>query len=553
MDTVRVQLPSGNVRDFDYGTRVETVIRMDDRGKSDYPIIAAIVNDVVVSLSFKVEVDARIEAVTLDSDYGARIYRRSLSFLLTMASREIFPERRLVIGHALGEGYYYYYDSGVVPDERDLKLLNGRMREIVDENRPIIRRSVGYLTAIEYFKGTTEEATLLLLEQRNDPKIPLYCCGKVRTLSYEPLVPSTSLLSVFDLTRYPPGFLLRYPSRTTPEELSEFRENRVLFSIFQEHKKWGNILDVDCVGKLNRISGTEEIREFIRVSEALHDKNISQIADSIAEHSQDVKIVLIAGPSSSGKTTFTKKLAIQLKVDGLEPAVISLDDYFVPRELTPRDERGEYDFESIDAIDIRLLNEHLNILLDGGEIEVPAFDFKTGSRKRSGRVLTLAESGILLMEGIHGLNPRLTEEVARENKYLVYISALTQLNLDDHNRISTTDNRLVRRMVRDYQFRGHSARDTFKMWPSVRRGEERNIFPYQNNADSALNSALDYELAVLKVYAEPLLRTVKPGESEYAEATRLQAFLTNFASIPDRHVPSESILREFIGGSSFRY
>jgi uridine kinase len=333
----------------------------------------------------------------------------------------------------------------------------------------------------------------------------------------------------------------------------EFQDNPVIFDIYQEYKAWGKILNVNCVGRLNELFAQGRADHFVRVAETLHDKKIANIADRIHERQEDIRVVLVAGPSSSGKTTFTKKLAIQLQVVGFNPSIISLDDYFVPREETPRDENGNYDFEALEAIDIQLLNEHLIRLFDGEEIQVPSFDFRSGRRREYGSRLALSERGILLMEGIHGLNDRLTPRVPRERKYKIYVSALTQVNLDDHNRIPTTDNRLLRRMVRDYQFRGHSAVDTLEMWPSVRKGENTHIFPFQNSADSAFNSALDYELAVLKVYAEPLLKTVKPYHKVYTEAVRLLSFLNNFAPLPARYVPSSSILREFIGNSSFEY
>ncbi len=310
---------------------------------------------------------------------------------------------------------------------------------------------------------------------------------------------------------------------------------------------------MSSVGALNKVNASKGIKDYIQVAEALQDKKIAAIADQIAAKAGKVKVALIAGPSSSGKTTTSKKLAIQLKVIGLDPVTISLDDYFVDRDRTPRDEKGEYDFECLEALDVDYLNEQLVTLFSGGEIELPAFDFKTGSRRSSGKKLRLGERGILVLEGIHGLNDELTPRIKREQKYKIYVSALTQINLDDHNRVSTTDNRLLRRMVRDYNFRGHSAQSTLKMWPSVQAGERSHIFPYQNSADAAFNSALDYELGVLKVYAEPLLRTVKPSCVEYSEARRLQAFLDNFAPIPAASVPGDSLLREFIGDSEFKY
>jgi uridine kinase len=327
----------------------------------------------------------------------------------------------------------------------------------------------------------------------------------------------------------------------------------MLFQIYREHKQWGRVLGISSVGRLNRLTARGEIHGVIRVAEALHEKKIARIADRIRETGETEKVVLIAGPSSSGKTTFTKKLSIQLRVVGLKPVTISLDNYFVRRELTPLDEEGNYDFEQIDAIDVPLLNEHLLELFAGREVHLPTFNFKTGLPEYRGNVVRIPERGILLMEGIHGLNDALTPRISPDHKFKVYVSALTQLNLDDHNRISTTDNRLIRRMVRDHQFRGHSAVDTLTMWPSVRRGENEYIFPYQDSADEAFNTALDYELGVLRNHAEPLLRQVKPNHPVYHEAVRLQTFLRNFTIIPEKLVPTESILREFVGDSGFHY
>ena len=554
MQTIFCTLPSKKRIKLDYGTRVSELIRSEaEFSAPPRPIIAALVNNELVSLSFKIEISSSLEPVSLDSEVGMRIYRNSLSFLLSRAVSELFPRRKLIIGHSLGHGYYFYFNSEEEVSADDLEGIEKRMRVIVARNEPIVRRVISYGEALDYFMKTGHHSRVELLRFRNEAKIPVYESGEHREIGYQPLVQSTGLLNLFELKPYSPGFLLRYPSSAAPDRVAEFSDNPVLFSVFMEYKAWGKILNVNSVGKLNRLVESQKIGDFIQVAEALHNKKIASIADRIAERRGTVRAVMIAGPSSSGKTTFTKKLGIQLKVLGFNPIAISLDDYFVPREKTPLDENGDYDFEALEAIDIELLNQHLIRLLKGEEIEIPLFDFKIGDRRPSGKHLKLNRRSILLMEGIHGLNDALTPQVDPETKYKVYVSALTQLNLDDRNRIPTTDNRLLRRMVRDHQFRGHSALRTLQMWPSVRRGEDRNIFPYQNNADSAFNSALDYELAVLKNYAETLLRTVKPFHREYAEAMRLTSFLHNFIGIPDREVPRDSILREFIGGSKFHY
>jgi uridine kinase len=551
MQTIEVSLESGETREYPYGTTVSTIFETGMGSRDENPIIAALVNNTLTSLSYKVEINSEVKAVRLYSHYGNRIYRRSLSFLLAMASREIFPNRHLIIGHSLGDAFYYYYEGMAQISDEDVSALEQKMREISEQALPITRRVLSYEQTLNYIEKEGLDATLQLLRYRNDPKIPVYTCHNFIDLSYEPLVQNTDLLKIFKLRNYPPGFLLRFPQARTPDHVSEFQDNPILFSIYTEYKAWGKILDLNCTGRLNRLIEQREIQHFIQVAEALHEKKISLIADRIHEKRDRVKVVLIAGPSSSGKTTFTRRLAIQLRVLGFNPVIIGLDDYFLPIELTPLDEFGKPNFEDLHSLNVELLNRHLLSLFEGEEVEVPIFDFVNQRPKEQGTKLRFSNRSILLMEGIHGLNPGLTPNIPEDRKYRVYISALTQLNLDDHNRISTTDNRLIRRFVRDHQFRGNSALDTLNMWESVRRGENKNIFPYQNEADSAFNSALDYELAVLKPYVEPLLKTVKANEDVYNEALRLLGFLENFSAIPSHMVPEDSILREFIGDSIF--
>ncbi|MCK5736352.1 MAG: nucleoside kinase, partial [Spirochaetaceae bacterium] len=372
---------------------------------------------------------------------------------------------------------------------------------------------------------------------------------------HSPMVQATGVLKTFAVDYYRGGFLLRYPSSQNPENMGKPDEEPKLFNIYEEHKKWGMILGVSNVAQLNALSRNRSgAREFIQTAEALHDRKIAELAGMITAKQNHAKVILIAGPSSSGKTTFTKKLALSLKSAGLKPLLISLDDYYKERSKVPLDEDGKPDFEVLEALDIHQFNRNLEDLFAGRETEIPIFDFKrVGGRLDSGRKIRLEEDGILLFEGIHGLNPNLTPGMEKDKAFRIYISALTQLNLDDHDRIPTTDNRLVRRIVRDHQFRSYPAIDTLKMWPSVRRGEEKHIFPYQGSADVMFNSALDYELAILKVFAEPLLRTVSPKEKEYGEARRLMSFLRNFSPFPVEDVPELSIIREFIGRSGFRY
>ncbi|MFP4491704.1 MAG: nucleoside kinase [Spirochaetaceae bacterium] len=551
MQEVTITLPEGVKAAYPYGTRVEAILGAKDESNKENPVVAAMVNNKLVSLSFKVEINAEVEPVHLYSPYGNRIYRRSLCFLLAMASSEIFPERHLIIGHSLGDGFYYYYEGMAEVPEKDIRALEGRMKELADAHLPIRRRVTSYSEALEHLRKEGLTATTELLRFRNDSKIPIYVCGDFIDISYEPLLQNTSLLFIFELRNYAPGFLLRFPQSRTPDRISEFTDNPILFSIFKEYKAWGKILGVNCAGSLNDMVEKRQIRPFVQVAEALHEKKISQIADAVYDKRETVKVVLIAGPSSSGKTTFTHRLAIQLRVLGFNPVIIGLDDYFLSKDETPVDEEGKPDFENLNALNVDLLNSHLLSLFAGEEVEIPIFDFVVQRPKESGRRLQFSNRSILLIEGIHGLNPDLTPEIPEKDKFKVYISALTQLNLDDHNRISTTDNRLIRRIVRDHQYRGNSALATLNMWDSVRRGENKNIFPFQNNADTAFNSALDYELSVLKPYVEPLLNTVKPYDKVFNEAKRLLSFLENFSPIPSTFVPEHSILREFIGGSPF--
>ncbi len=550
---ITVTFPSGRESAYPSGTRVEEIIRDPEFRSLQSTLVGVMVDRDIASLTYRIETNCRLEPVLLDTREGANIYRRSLCFLLTIAAKQLFPDRRLVIGHSLGRGYFYHFDGLDRTGAQDIQALRRRMSELVAEGLPVVRRVVSYSEAVEYFERNHQPDTVLLLRGVNDPKIPVYTCGSFMDLAHAPLVPNTRLLGVFDIMDYPPGFLLRYPPWNHPQRLSPFRDNPVLFSIYREYKNWGKILSVGSVGELNELVQNRKTRQFIQIAEALQDKKIAEIADRITARRDTVHVILVAGPSSSGKTTFAKKLAVQLQVLGRNPVLISLDDYFLPREQTPLDEEGKYDFEALEAIDVPLLNEQLLQLMVGREVEVPRFDFHTGMRRDSGHFLRLPQRSVLILEGIHGLNERLTPRIPKEQKYTVYVSALTQLNLDDHNRISTTDNRLLRRMVRDSQFRGHTAQRTLDMWPSVRKGESRNIFPFQNSADSAFNSALDYECAVLKVYAEPLLKTVKPDQPGFHEARRLLSFLTNFAPIPPSWVPEYSILREFIGESAFKY
>lgn len=554
MQMLNIELPDGKKISVQNGTRIREIMDIHNLSNPGSPYIAMRVNNRITSITARLGYNCRLDPVELESPDGLRIYRMSLSYLLEMASKEVLPNLRLKISHSIGSSFYYFFEDRNEVDEADLRKLSDRMTEIVEADFPVDLIKMPYGEALEMFRGFNQPETVILLEGMNSASINLNSCNGFMAPFFGPLVEKTSILKYFHIMKYKNGFLLRYPGSKNPREVKPFEDRPLLYSIYEEYKSWGKILNVNCVGQMNRLTtDKKEMQHFIRVSEALHNKKIAKIADDILQRKGDVKVVLIAGPSSSGKTTFTKKLAIQLQVVGFNPIVVSLDDYYRPRHEVPLDEFGEKDLEALGALDVPLLNRNLIDLFDGKEAEIPIFDFKMGGRRENGRKLVLGDRSIILMEGIHGLNNDLTPDIPAERKYRIYLSALTQLNIDDHNRIATTDNRLIRRMVRDHQFRNYDALNTFQIWPSVRRGEEKNIFPYQESADSAFNSALDYELSVLKVYAEPLLHSVKPDSPEYGDASRLLDFLSNFRPVPDNMVPADSILREFIGNSDFKY
>lgn len=554
MQMLNIKLPDGKKITCQNGIKIRQIDelkKVDSKGNS---YIAYRINNKVTSLAERINYSCEIEPVELESSDGLRIYRKSLCFLLEMASKDVFPEFHLKISHSIGSSFYYFFEDQTAIKESDLKKLSKRMKEIVDSAYTIDVIKVPYTQALEMFHDFNQPETLMLMEEMNSSSIAMNSCNDFLAPSFTPLVGNTSVLQYFDVMKYQNGFLLRFPGSASPREIKEFEDRPLLYSIYEEYKSWGKILNVNCVGQMNKLTTKKkEMQHFIRVSEALHNKKIAQIADDILHRKGDVKVVLIAGPSSSGKTTFTKKLAIQLQVVGFNPIIVSLDDYYRPREEVPVDEFGKKDLEALEALDVPLLNKNLIRLFENKEVEFPIFDFKIGGRRETGKILKMEDRSILLMEGIHGLNEGLTPDIPAERKYKIYLSALTQLNIDDHNRIATTDNRIIRRMVRDHHFRNYDALNTFKIWPSVRRGEEKNIFPYQESADSAFNSALDYEISVLKVFAEPLLRSVKPDCREYSDASRLLDFLSHFTPIPSYLVPEDSILREFIGNSSFKY
>jgi uridine kinase len=552
MQNVKIRLEDGReiVRPAGIGTGALFAETGSEEAGS--PIVAALVNNELLSLDAKIESDCRIVPVRADSTAGALVYRRSLCFLLAMAARSLHPGRRLIAGMAIGTGFYHYFEDEKALDEDQVESFATLMRELVTRNLPINLERWPWDKACGYFELQAQPDTLALVRNLNDPLIPINECDGFRDLRVAPLVASTGILLAWELIPYHGGLLLRYPHRGMGTAIDAFVDSPILYRIAEDYRERGRILGVGSVGRLHNLR-SEGMKEYIQIAEALQDRKIASIAEAVAGRRQRPRIVLIAGPTSSGKTTTAKKLSIQLKVLGLEPVPVELDNFFLDREQTPLDAEGKPDFESIRALDVEFLNDCLLRLFEGEEVMMPLFDFKSGSRKAQGQPLRLSGREILILEGIHGLNDALTPRIPHEDKFKLYVSALTQLNLDDHNRISTTDYRLLRRMVRDNLFRGHGSAATLAMWPSVQRGEREYIFPFQNSADEAFNSALDYELGVLKVFADPLLRMIKPTMPEYAEARRIQAFLDYILPIPAQHVPGDSILREFIGKSDFSY
>ncbi|QEN03786.1 nucleoside kinase [Thiospirochaeta perfilievii] len=518
----------------------------------DKSIIAASANNKIISLHHELKSNCNIEPIYIDTIPGSRAYRQTLCFILSMAAKEVLPNKKLIIGHSLGHAFYYYFLDEIVTED-ELILLENRMHEIVEEDRPIKENYISWVEAVNYFKSIHQYDTAQLLEYRTEDDLKIVDCLGFKEIYHMPLAPSTGYIKTFDLVNKGNGFLLHFPHSLNPKKLTPVEDMPVIFGIFQDYKKWVKIQEVHCVGKLNELSLTKSIRHFIKLSETEHDRQIVNIASKIQKNIDSVKAILIAGPSSSGKTTFSKKLALALEINGIKPINISLDDYYLPHDKVPVDEFGEKDLETVHALNIPLLNQNLIDLLAGKETYIPINDFTKGIQILEGRKLKLEENNVLIIEGIHALNDELTDKVPKSSKFKIYISALTGLNLDDNNRISSTDNRLLRRMVRDYNFRRYSADNTFNIWPSVNRGEKKYIFPFQGSADCVFNSALPYEIAVLKIYAEPLLRTIRPDNANYNEAVRILNLLSNFTPIPEDLVPSDSLIREFIGKSYFKY
>jgi len=545
---IEVILPDGRVIVGPRDSTIEEFLKLIKKWEGT-PIVGAVVEGNLKELTYRLNKDSNVKPVNMASSDGSKIYRRSLMFLLETAFEELFPNHFLTIDHSVPNGgYFCRVLGGKILSVAEIDSIEEKMKELVSKNLSIFKEKVQLTDAIDYFRKKSYHDKLRLLKYRKKPYLILYRLENHRDYHHGYMVPSTGYLRVFKLLPRGEGFILQYPRRKTPEQLFPMPKYNKLLKIFNQYGTWLESLDIDSVGALNDSIVSGSIREVILVSEALHEQKIAQVADKISKQPEKTKIVLIAGPTSSGKTTFSKRLAIQLLTHGLSPFALEMDNYFVDRDKTPKDEYGNYNFESFEAIDSRLISDHLNKLLCGEKVALPRFNFKTGKREK-GNAVQLNEKQIILIEGIHGLNPGLLNDISSKNAFRIYISCLTQLNLDHYNRISTTDTRMLRRIVRDAQTRGFTAQRTIGLWESVRRGERENIFPYQEYADEIFNSALVYELAVLKSYAEPLLRQIEYGTDEYLESKRLLAFLEWFLPIESELIPDNSILREFIGNS----
>ncbi len=547
---VQVTFPDSTIRQYPIGT---TLLEMSKEHATSFeaPIVVAKVNNELKELSKAIKNDCMVEFFDMTHSDGLRIYQRSVTFLLLRAARDVLGECKVIVEHSISKGFYCEIQGDLIVTQEMLDKISRKMQELVDQDIPFEKISVPLEEALRIFHENGMYDKVKLFKYRRASTVNLYKLGWLSNYFYGYMVPSTGHLKHFRIVLAEPGFVLQFPSQKMPNEVPPYVPQTKLSQVFRECENWGRIMNVDTVGALNDIVCKGGVGDLIRISEALHEKKIAQIADMIAERKGQVGMVLIAGPSSSGKTTFAQRLSIQLRVNGLRPQSISLDDYFVNREFTPVDEKGDLDFEALEAVDVSLFNQNLAQLLRGEAVELPTFNFQTGTREYKGRVLKLDVNDILVIEGIHGLNEKLTATIPKENKFKIYVSALTQLNIDDHNRIPTTDTRILRRIVRDNQFRGNNAERTIQLWPSVRRGEEKNIFPFQQYADVMFNSSLIYELSILKQFAEPLLFNVDKSLPQYGEAKRLIKFLDYFLGVSSEEVPKNSIIREFIGGGCF--
>ena len=538
----------------DWGTRLKDVAKMIATPERKEPWLAAYVNNSIRELDYRICEPVTVKFIDITHFEGMRVYQRTLFITLHKAVHDLYPDNRFRIKHSLSKGFYCELE-GIAPTEEVATKIRARVDELIAQNIPIVRNKMLKDEALEIYRQLGFEDKIAIINSRPHLYVTVYRLADMAGYFYGAIAPSTGHIHLYDFRPYGEGFHITCPRRTEPSKLENVVPQQKMYEVFSEYKDWVDIIGVSNVGPLNQMISDGKSTGLIQVAEALHEKKISKIADTIAEaHAErGVRMVLIAGPSSSGKTTFCKRLGIGLGVLGFHPQSISLDDYFVDRTKTPRDESGDYDFEALEAIDLALFNDHLRRLFAGEAVVLPRYNFITGLREWHEKPLQLDDRSILLVEGIHGLNPRLTDGVADNLKFKVYISALTSISMDDLSRISTTDNRLLRRMIRDHATRGCDATATLQRWASVRKGEDKHIFPYQENADVMFNSSLFYEIPVLKAYALPLLHSVPDTVEEYAEAHRLFKFLDNFLPISPEDIPPTSILREFVGGSSFKY
>lgn len=551
MEKVKVQFEN-RCHDVDKGTSVKDFLNLPEVPEyEDNPVAGAYVNGEFKSLHYTLIYHfTTVEPIHLFSQLGKRIYRHSICFLLSCAAAKLFPDNHLVIGHSLGDGYYFSFSDKSVTNE-DITALTGKMKSMVKAKMPVEREKLPYAEALSLFSGHTFRYASELLETRNEGDITAYTLDGYTDISYEPLVYNTSLLSLWDLRKYEKGMLLRYPQSRDFLKLKPFTENPLLFSVFRETAENDRILKMESLGQLNKCIQNGEEKELIQLSEAMFNAKVRDVASDILSKKK-IKAIFIAGPSSSGKTTFSLKLSQQLRISGYEPVKISLDDYYLTRDKVPVDSDGNKDYEALEALDLDFFRDNLNDLITQGQCRLPHFSFRDNARIMNEHDTVMKDNSVLIIEGIHGLNPALAPGLDKDISYRIYISALTSMIIDDHNRISTTDNRIIRRIVRDHRTRGIKTEETLSMWPSVERGEKNYIFPYQNNADVMINSAMPYELAALAPYALNLLRSVKPDTPyAYATARRLLKFLSLVYIIPISQIPEDSITREFLGGSAF--
>lgn len=518
---------------------------------NEYAVVGAIFNNEYVNLNYEIHEDGKLELLDISSKEGSKIYRRTMVYILAKAFEKLYPDYKLNVNYQLTNSMFCDVENIDITEDM-VHNINEEMRRIIKNNLPITQIIMNREEAIKFYEKYHTSKGRLQLDLEDNQKIYMYECDGYFNYCYGTIANRTGIAKIFEIVKYDDGLLMRYPSSDRPLQLPKLIQTKKLAWALDEYQDIHRILDMDRVYKINNAIQEDRIKEVIMLDEALHEKKIANIADEIAKN-RDVKMILIAGPSSSGKTTFAQRLGLQLRINKLRPVTISVDNYFVERKDNPKDENGNYDFECIEAIDMELFNNHLTRLLNGEEIEMPEFDFHEGKKKYKGKKLKLGKEDILVIEGIHCLNDRLTSSIPKEQKYKIYISALTVLNMDRYNRISTTDTRLIRRIVRDHKFRGYDAKHTISTWNSVNRGEEKNIFPFQEEANSIFNTSLIYELNVLKGIALPWLEEITKEEKEYAEAQRLIDILKYFKTIPEEYVPTNSLLKEFIGGGNFKY